>query len=52
MTVRDLVEALEELPLDLPVTAGGCEISEVLIRDEIYFTADQVYEENVIVKLY
>ena len=52
MTVRDLIEALEELPLDLPVIENGCEISEVLIGDELYFTADHTYEEGQVVKVY
>jgi len=52
MTVQELIEALEELPPDLPVVADGCEISEVLIRDEIYFTEDHNYQEGTIVKVY
>ncbi len=52
MTVRDLIEALEELPLDLPVTENECEVTEVLVREEIYFTEDHEYKEGLIVKIY
>ena len=52
LTVRDLIEVLEELPPNYPVVADGTEITEVLIREEIYYTEDQLYEDNVIVKLY
>lgn len=52
MTVRELIETLEEFPLDLPVTENGCEISEVLIRDELYFSEDHEYREGQVVKIY
>ena len=52
MTVRDLIEILEELPMDLPVVENGCEITEVLIRDELYLTAENGYQEGMIVKVY
>ena len=52
MTVRDLIEKLEELPLDLPVTGNGYEITEVLLREEVYFSEDHEYKEETIVKLY
>lgn len=52
MTVRDLIEMLEELPMDLPVVNNENEITEVLIRDEIYFSADGNYKDGQIVKVY
>lgn len=52
MTVRELIETLEQLPLDLPVVENGCEITEVLIRDEIYLTSDNGYKDGQIVKVY
>ena len=52
MTVRELIELLEEFPLDLPVVENGCEITEVLIRDEMYLTSDNGYKEEQIVKVY
>lgn len=52
MTVRELIETLEELPMDLPVIENGCEISEVVIREEIYLSVDHTYEERQIVKVY
>lgn len=52
MTVRELIETLEEFPLDLPVTENGFEVTEVLLRDEIYFTEDHQYSEGPIIKVY
>lgn len=52
MTVRELIETLEELPQYLPVVENGCEITEVFIRDEIYFSADHNYQDGQIVKVY
>lgn len=52
MTVQELIDKLEELPMDLPVIENGCEITEVLIRNEVYFSADNTYKEDQIVKVY
>jgi hypothetical protein len=52
MTVRELIETLEELPLDLPVVENGYEITEIVVRDEIYLTADNGYRDGQIVKVY
>lgn len=52
LTVRDLIETLEELPLDLPVVVNDCEATEILIRDEVYFSADHQYTEGIIIKVY
>ena len=52
MTVRDLIEILENYPSDLPVVNGGCEISEVAVREEIYLSEDHIYEEGKVVKVY
>ena len=52
MTVRDLIEELENLPMDLPITENGYEITEVLIRDEIYLSEDHKYKEGLIIKVY
>jgi hypothetical protein len=52
MTVRDLIEALEELPSDLPVVENECEITDILTREEVYFSADHEYKEGLIVKIY
>jgi len=52
MTVRDLIEILEDLPMDLPVVENGCELTEVLVRDELYLSADSGYKDGQIVKVY
>ena len=52
VTVRELIEVLEEFPYDLPVVENGCEITEVLMREELYLTADEGYQEGQIVKVY
>lgn len=52
MTVRDLIEALEELPPDYPVATDGAEITEIVVRDEMYYTEDGLYNEGIVVKLY
>ncbi len=51
MTVRDLIERLEEMPSHLPVCVDGTEVSEVIIRDELHFTADYEYEDGPVVKI-
>ena len=51
MTVRDLIEALEELPYDLPVVVNSGEAEEVLVREELYYASDFGYEEGTIVKI-
>ena len=52
MTVRDLIEILEQYPQDCHVVADDAEITEVVIRDEVYYTEDNIYDEGLIVKLY
>ena len=52
MTVRELIEELEQFPLDLPVVENGCEITEVVIRDEVYLTSEDGYKDGLIVKVY
>ena len=52
MTVKELIEELEQFPLDLPVVENGCEITEVVIRDELYLTSDNGYKEALVVKVY
>lgn len=37
MTVRDLIEELEEMPMDLPIVIDFQEISMVAIRDKFYY---------------
>lgn len=37
MTVRELIEELEELPMDLPVVTDYQEISEVSLENKYYF---------------
>ena len=51
MTVRDLIEILEELPYDLPVVVDGSEVDQVLVRDEVYYTTDLGYQDGEIVKI-
>ena len=54
MTVRDLIEKLEECPPDYPVVVLGdelVEVSEVLIRDELFFTEDHIYKDDLVVKI-
>ena len=55
MTVRDLIENLEEMPSNYPVVIKGAEIievSELFIRDELYLSEDGSYKDGMIVKLY
>jgi hypothetical protein len=52
MTVRELIETLEELPQDYPAVTNDIEVSEVVIRNEVYFTEDHFYKERTIVKIY
>lgn len=51
MTVRDLIEILEEMPADLPVVVDGSEVDQVLLRDEIYYSADLGYQDGEIIKI-
>lgn len=37
MTVRDLIEALEEMPMDLPVVTDYKEITEIDLDNNFYF---------------
>ena len=52
MTVRDLIEILEEFPQDLPVVVDGCEAEQIVVRDEIYFSSDAGYRDGLIIKIY
>ena len=52
MTVRELIEALEEMPQDLPVVADSKEIDIIVIRNEIYYSSDAGYIDGEIIKLY
>lgn len=52
MTVEELIKKLESLPPDYPVVADGREITEALIREEIYTTEDEWYAEGLVVKLH
>ena len=52
MTVRELIETLEEMPADYPVIAEGAEITEVLVREELYLTGDHQYADGPVIKLY
>lgn len=52
MTVKEVIDRLEELPQDYPVATDEGEITLVVIRDEIYYTEDHGYIEGPVVKLY
>ncbi len=52
LTVQELIEKLEQLPPLCPVVVDGAEVTEVLIRDELFYTKDQLYDEGLVVKLY
>ena len=52
MTVRELIEALEELPAEYPVITEGAEITEVLVREEMYLTSEHQYDDGPVIKLY
>ena len=52
MTVRELIETLEEYPGDVPVTAESNEIEQVVIREEIYYSSETGYQDGVVVKLF
>ena len=45
MTVRELIEELEELPMDLPVVTDYQEITEVNLDDNFYFL-DRISKEG------
>lgn len=52
MTVRDLIEALEEMPAEAIVVVNGDEAEEVVLRrDEIYFEDHFGYKEGLVVKI-
>ena len=51
MIVRELIEILEEVPQDYPVVADDVEVTEVLIREEVYFDEDRKYNERKIIKI-
>lgn len=52
VTVRDLIEALEEFPQDYPVVIDGCEVEQIVIRDEIYLSSDIGYTDGLIIKIF
>ena len=52
MTARELIDILEQFPPDLPVVENGCEITDVFVRDEMYFTEEHRYNEGQIIKVY
>lgn len=52
MTVKELIDILERMPENAPVVIDGAEATEVLVRDEIYFSEEFDYHEGVIVKIY
>ena len=55
MKVRELIEELEQYPPDCPVVIRDQELEEVtqiLLRDEQYFTEDHCYDEGLVVKIY
>ena len=52
MTVRELIEKLEEIPRDYRVTADNIEITEIVVRNEMYLDEDGFYKDGFIVKLY
>ena len=37
MTVRDLIEELEEYPMDLPVVCNLKEVNEISLTDTMYY---------------
>lgn len=51
MTVRDLIEALEELPYDYPVVVNSCEVDTIVEREEIYYSTDNGYQEGPVIKI-
>lgn len=52
MTVRELIEALEGMPQNYHIVADNAEITEIVIREEVYYNEEGVYSEGMIVKLY
>ena len=52
LTVRELIEELELLPDDLPVVVDSCEVEQLIIREEIYYSSCEGYIEGQILKLY
>lgn len=51
MTVRDLIETLENLPYDLPVVIDDHEAVDVVLREEIYLSEEYGYKDHMIVKI-
>ena len=45
MTVRDLIEELEELPQDLPVVTDYKEITDIYLENKFYFL-DRYYKDG------
>lgn len=52
MKVSELIRILEDLPQDSPVISDCKEITECVIRNEVYFSEDYIYKEDLIIKLY
>lgn len=52
LTVRDLIEILEGLQQDAPVCNDTGEITEVVVREELYYSENGIYDEGIVVKLY
>lgn len=51
MTVRDLIEILENLDQDLPVVVDEAEAEIAVVRDEMYYVTGQGYQDGPIVKI-
>lgn len=51
LTVRELIEVLEDMPPDAVVVVDGDEAEEAVLRDEIYFEDHFGYKEGLIVKI-
>ena len=51
MTVRDLIEILEDLDPTLPVVVDSAEAEIAVVRDEMYFVAGSGYQDGPIVKI-
>ena len=52
MTVKELIDTLEEMPLDYPVVVDNVEVTEVLIRDEMYLSSEHGYNDGIVIKIY
>ena len=52
MTVRELIETLEEFPQDLPVVVETSEVEQVVIREEVFYSSESGYTDGIILKLF